>query len=287
MNDDHRELSIFPIKGKIANAFMTSTKKFFENDEISSLFTIFGYKGYQSKFDPDKFKPEKVVIATDSDPDGKHIRSLVLMMFLRYLPEILIRGKLYAVTPPLYGLQLGKNKMKFFADDTEYVEYVESVFCKEFTILNKKNKPMSKSEVVKLLYNNSKYVKILDSICSLFSVDPYLLEYLLYNKDLPYNKFKNAVEKQYKYLTVNKENNTILIRGLVGSLYQTVFFNDRMLNECRPIIDLIERSDKFYVMNDKPATLYTIMRAYTDLEPNVDRYKGLGEKYTPLTIAIW
>ena len=80
------KISIFGIRGKMPNAFVTPTKKYFENEEVSGLFKIFGYDGYSKKFDPDKFKPEKVVIATDADADGAHVRVLVLSLFLRYLP---------------------------------------------------------------------------------------------------------------------------------------------------------------------------------------------------------
>ena len=60
-----------PVKiTKIINALTTPTKRFFENEEVSSLFRIFGFSGYQKKFDPSQFRPEKVVIATDADADG-------------------------------------------------------------------------------------------------------------------------------------------------------------------------------------------------------------------------
>ena len=70
-NRDKSYQSVFPIKGKILNATTTPTKRFFDNDEISGLFRIFGYTSYQKYFDPEKFKPEKVSIATDADSDGK------------------------------------------------------------------------------------------------------------------------------------------------------------------------------------------------------------------------
>ena len=59
----------------------------------SGLFKIFGYDGYSKKFDPDKFLPSKVVIATDADADGKHIEFLLFGMFLRYLPFVIEQGK--------------------------------------------------------------------------------------------------------------------------------------------------------------------------------------------------
>ena len=69
-NRDKMVQGLFPVRGKIPNALVTPVKKFFENEEIAGLFKIMGYNGYQRNFDPDKFKPEKVVIATDADADG-------------------------------------------------------------------------------------------------------------------------------------------------------------------------------------------------------------------------
>ena len=92
-NRDKQTQAIFPIKGKIINSFTTPTKKYFENEEVASLFKIFGYDKYSKNFDPAKFKPEKVIIATDADPDGSHITCLLFGLFLRYLPFVIEQGR--------------------------------------------------------------------------------------------------------------------------------------------------------------------------------------------------
>ena len=269
---------LFPIRGKIINALTTPTKQFFENNEVSSLFKIMGYSGYQSKFDPEKFKPSKVIIATDADADGRHIECLLLSMFLKYLPFTLTGdSKIYVANPPLYGIQIGK-KMKFFADNIEYVEYVRDIFCKDNEILDINKKKLTKSEIVKILYRNMDYLKFLNHISNTFAIDVKFLEFLLYNKDLAFSKFKATVEKAYPFTTVAKENGIIMIHGLVGSLYQTVFFNDMLLNECKLILDLISRSDKYYYINGKKSTFYDLMFIFSKCEPSgITRYKGLGE----------
>ena len=276
-NRDKATQALFPIRGKFSNALVKSTKEFFENKEVAGLTKIFGYNSYQKYFEPEKFKPEKVVIATDADADGSHITSLLLLMFLRYFPFVLNEGKLYIANPPLYGITAGK-KTKFFADNIEYVEYVQSVFCKDNDIRVNKKKPLTKSQIVKILYNNIDYVKFITHISNTYAIDPILLEFILYNRNLSYTKFKNAIEKAFIYTTVSKENNVIMIHGLVGSLYQTVFFNDRLINECAPIIELIDKSDKFYYVNGTKSTLYQLMSLFAESEPkNLTRYKGLGE----------
>lgn len=277
-NRDKEHQGLFPIKGKITNCLTASAKSFFENQEISGLCKIFGYNGYSQRFDPDKFKPEKVIIATDADADGKHIQSLILMMFLKYFPFVIDSGKLYIANPPLYGIPIGKGKMKFFADNIEYVEYVQNSFCKENSVSNLKKKELTKKEITKLLYNNMDYVRLIEHVCNTYAIDPVLLEFVLYNRTLPFNKFKIAVEKEFPFTKVTMENNIPMIHGLVGSLYQTVFFSDIMLNQCKEIIDLIDRSDRYYYLNKTKVTLYGLMSTFNSFNPsNVTRYKGLGE----------
>lgn len=276
-NRDKSVQGIMPIQGKIVNAFTTPTKKYFENAEVAGIFKLFGYNGYSKKFDPAKFKPEKVVIATDADPDGKHIECLLFGMFLRYLPFVIEKGALYTANPPLYGMNL-KGKMKFFADDLEYIEYVQDVFCNSNKICDISGKEYSKKEITKILYNNMNYIKYINHISGLYAIDPHLLEFILYNRKLNFNKFKSTVEKAFKFTTVTNEFNTIMIRGLVGSAYQTVFFGDRLLNDCKPIIDIINKSEDYYIINGNKGSIYDLMSLFNSFEPkNITRYKGLGE----------
>ena len=196
-------------------------------------------------------------------------------------------SKLFVANPPLYGIKIGKDKYKFFADNIEYVDYIRNIFCKDNVIANDKKKNLTKNEILKILLNNIDYLKYITHVANVFAIDVEFLEFLLYNKDLTQHKFKTAVEKTYPFTKVTKENGVVMIHGLVGSLYQTVFFNDRLLYECKPVIDLIERSCKFYYINGKKVTLYGLMQAFSRCEPaNVTRYKGLG-KTCPFIMATW
>ena len=277
-NRDKSCQGLMPIRGKISNAFTTPTKKYFENEEVAGLFKIFGYNGYSKKFDPAKFRPDKVVIATDSDADGRHIEGLLFGMFLRYLPFVITSGKLYVANPPLYGVNIGRGKMKFFADKIEYIEYVQNTFCQENVICNSKGKAYTKKEITKILHNNLDYVRYMNHISNTYAIDPYLLEFILYNRELTFAKFKKEVEKAYKFVKVTNESGTTMIRGLVGSAYQTIFFNQRLINDCKPIIDMINKSEEYYIINGVKNTIYGLMLLFNSFEPkNLTRYKGLGE----------
>lgn len=288
-NRDKATMGVFPVRGKVPNCFTHSTKDFFENEEIAGMFKIFGYDRYYKNFDPEAFRPEKVIIASDSDDDGFHIQCLVMMMFLRYLPFVLEQGKLYVATPPLYGIPIGKNKMKFLTDKVDYVDYIQSLFCKNNTIgYSNTGRGMTRLEVEQLLYNNIDYLKILTHISNIFAIEPNFLEFLVYNRDLPFDKFKVLIQKAQRYVKVTNENGTVMIRGLVGTTYQTIFFNQQLLNECRPIIELIERDQPYYLLNGNKVTIGQIMQAFASYEPKegeITRYKGLGEM-PPEQLAI-
>lgn len=237
-----------------------------------------GYNGYSKKFDPEKFRPEKVVIATDADADGKHIECLLFGMFLRYLPFVIESNRLFIANPPLYGVDTGRGKMRFFADNIEYIEYVQNIFCKDNAITNLNGTPYSKKEIIKILYNNIDYIRLVNHVSNIYAIDPYLLEFILYNKDLNFSKFKQTIEKQYKFVNVTNEAGTTMIRGLVGSAYQTVFFNQRLIDNCIEIINLINRSENYYMINGIKYSIYGLMSLFKSFEPkNLTRYKGLGE----------
>lgn len=272
------KIMVFPIRGKLPNAFVHGTKEFFENSEIAGLFKIFGYDRYYKNFDPDAFRPDKVVIASDADIDGYHIQCLVMMMFLRYLPFVIEQKKLYIATPPLYGIPVGKNKLKFLTDKLEYIDYVQSLFCKDNAVGRVSGKNMTRLEVEQFLYHNIDYLKFLTHVGNVFAIDINFLEFLLYNRNLTFDKFKTAVQKAQKYVKVTNENGTTMIRGLVGNLYQTVFFNQQLINECKPIIDLIERDQPYYFLNGQKVTIGQIMQRFAACEPkegDITRYKGL------------
>ena len=270
-----------PIRGKLINALTTPTKKYFENTEVAGLFKIFGYDGYSKKFDPDKFKPVKVVIATDADADGDHITFLIFTLFLRYLPFVIEQGKLYVANPPLYGIQVGKEK-KFFANNIDYIEYVQTTFCKENKITNLKGRAYTKKEITQILYKNRYYVEEMNKVAWTYSLDPYLLEFLLYNRKLDEKKLISLVNKTYKYTETKSVNGALVLKVLSNNQIQTVFFTQRLINDCAEVIKYIDKSEEYYLVNGTKMTIYGLMTLFKSFEPkNLSRYKGLGRHFAP------
>ncbi len=112
---DRRFQAILPLRGKILNAEKARLGKIIENKEVESLIIALG-TAVAEEFDINKLRYNKVIIMTDADVDGGHIRALLLTLFFRFLPEVINNGNLYIAQPPLYQLKRGKDIRYAFSD---------------------------------------------------------------------------------------------------------------------------------------------------------------------------
>lgn len=117
--------AILPIRGKILNVEKASLDKILANEEIRSLFTAMG-TGFGGDFDISKARYHKLVIMTDADVDGAHIRTLLLTLFYRYMRPVVEAGYVYIAQPPLYQVRQGK-KVVYLDSDLELENYLKEI----------------------------------------------------------------------------------------------------------------------------------------------------------------
>ena len=123
-NRDPSFQAILPLRGKVLNVEKSTLEKALANAEISTFFSALGC-GFGANFDITKLKYHKIIIATDQDVDGLHIRTLIITLIAKYAPELILRGYVYILETPLFVNEMKNGKEYYMYDDTSQQAFVD------------------------------------------------------------------------------------------------------------------------------------------------------------------
>ena len=307
---DRRTQAILPLKGKILNVEKARFDKMLGSAEVGTLITALGCGIGKEEYYPDKLRYHRIIIMTDADVDGSHIRTLLLTFFYRQMKELVERGHIYIAQPPLYKVKKGKQE-RYVKDDDELNAYLLQQALTGAKLFVAKGSPAISDTALEDIARNYLLAKNIIKRLSR-RIDLNILEQMINVQGLDKESFNNNEQLQHyadkllnlleKYklsgisyrseITKDEENNLsiTLIKQLHGLDHEYVlnnsFFNStdyQQLSSLGSKLDSLLSDDAYIERGEKQSLVKYFDQAMDWLfdearkGQNISRYKGLGE----------
>lgn len=275
--------AILPLKGKILNVEKARFDKMLSSKEVNSLIAALRTGIGRDYFDLSKLRYHKIIIMTDADVDGAHIRTLLLTFFYRQMPELIENGYIYIAQPPLYKVKKGKQE-RYIQDNDEMMQYEITIALEDANLfVSQDAPPLSGMALENLISHYNQVQKLLNRLTHRYPLA--VLNELIYSPALSVEFAKdeaNVTAWNEKFVA------QLASKEVDGSFYRSnVFFNtERHIYEPEIIvtthgIDTTYRLDYNFITSNEYARIVALMLELTDLlTPTA--YVKRGERQQPV-----
>jgi len=300
---DRKFQAILPLKGKILNVEKARIDKLLSSAEITTLISVLGCGIGKEESNIDKLRYHRIIIMTDADVDGSHIRTLLLTFFYRQMPELVERGHIYIAQPPLYKVKHGKSE-RYLKDDHELKEYLLKLALADAELYPSANaKPLDKDALEQVAKEYFLAEAVIERLSRL--IDAAALQTLLANPEIDLSTEKSTaqsakrlkaalgakdVEVEPKYDDKSEKYLLVVKRTQHGNLRQSVIDDDfvhsgdyEQIKKTAQVLQgllgegaYVKRGEQKHAIRDvKDALAWLLDEVKKGLA--IQRYKGLGE----------
>jgi DNA gyrase subunit B len=296
---DRKNQAILPLRGKILNVERARFDRMLGSDQVGTLISALGTGIGKDDFNIEKLRYHKIVIMTDADVDGSHIRTLLLTFFFRHMRELIERGHLYIANPPLYKVKKGSTEL-YMKNEKSLEEYLIKSGTTDCSIIHDE-KEIIGIEFEELLVSVAKFnaiinqigkkfdKKIIESMAISRALDPSNMESKL-NHVLQNLNYLNSGHEKSDWKAEKKEDRvefTQLVRGIENKV--TIYDHQLATNEFAKLIDSAEKIADIFSSTAKLKIKEAILEVNLPSELlgkvlevgqkgiSIQRFKGLGE----------